>query len=196
LSELRLFDSTRGDVDSVAFDRDPVFRLVEHGDVMRFPMYATLVYAALVAATPAFAISPDWAQCHDIETKAAADQARAACDRILNDRSEAPNYAMALRNRCMIDKSAGDYDQGIADCNQAIKMEPKSSIGYERRGDIWYLERNYDRAIADFDQAILFDPNNAFAIYSRGLSRRARGENALGDADIAHAKQLRPDIDK
>jgi tetratricopeptide (TPR) repeat protein len=123
--------------------------LVECGEVMGFPMCGRLVCIALVVATPAFGASPDWAQCHDVVTKAAADQARAACDRILNDRSEAPNYAMALRNRCMIDKTAGDYDQGIADCDQAIKAEPKSSVAYERRGDIWYLERNYDRAIAD-----------------------------------------------
>jgi tetratricopeptide (TPR) repeat protein len=168
--------------------------LVEHGDVMRFPMCGKLLYMALSVATPAFGASPDWAQCHDVDTKAAADQARAACDRILNDHSEAPNYAMALRNRCMIDKTAGDYDQGIADCNQAIKIEPRSSVAYERRGDIWYAQHDYDRAIADFDQAISFDPNNAYAIYTRGLSRRAKGENALGDADITHAKQLRPDV--
>jgi hypothetical protein len=51
-----------------------------------------------------------------------------------------------------------------------------------------------DRAILDFGQAIRIDPNLAVAYNGRGLAERAKGDSAGGDADIAKAKQLNPNV--
>ena len=51
-----------------------------------------------------------------------------------------------------------------------------------------------DHAIADFNAAIGLDPKLAFAYFSRGLARRAQGDTAGADADIAKAKELNPSL--
>jgi tetratricopeptide (TPR) repeat protein len=161
---------------------------------MRLPMCGMLVFAALVAATPAFALSPFWDQCKDVNNPDAADQNIEACNRILEDRNEAENRAMALRNRCGIYYTKNDYDHALADCNQAIKMEPQSKIAYNRRGLVWYSKGDNDRAIADFDQAIRIDPQFAYALFNRGLAWRAKGDNRRADADKAKAIRLDPKL--
>jgi hypothetical protein len=89
----------------------------------------TIIIAALfMSATDlAFGWSPKWDQCKDINNKATADRALAACNDILKDRSEQPNYAMALRNRCGIKYTKGDYDGALADCDRALELEPTSA---------------------------------------------------------------------
>lgn len=163
---------------------------------MRLPICGVLVFVALTAAAPAFGQNPNWKQCADVNNKDVADQSLAACNRILNDRSEAKNHPMALRNRCGIYYTKDDYERALADCNQAARREPQSAIVYDRRGLIWRAKGDNNRAIADFDQAIRINANYARAFYHRGSAKRAKGDTAGGDADIARAKQIDPDIDK
>jgi tetratricopeptide (TPR) repeat protein len=59
---------------------------------------------------------------------------------------------------------------------------------------LYAAKGDYDRAIADFDQAIRLDPKLALAYYQRGFAKRAKGDAAGGDADIATAKQLHPTL--
>jgi tetratricopeptide (TPR) repeat protein len=153
-----------------------------------------LVFVALVAAAPAFGASPDWERCKDVNNKDTSDRSLAACNRILNDSREAKYHPMALRNRCGIYYTKGDYERALADCNQAWRREPQSAIVYNRRGLIWYSKGDNTRAIADYDQAILLDSKYALAYYNRGLAKRANADTAGGDADIALAKRLQPDV--
>jgi hypothetical protein len=51
-----------------------------------------------------------------------------------------------------------------------------------------------DRAIADYDQVIRLQPNYAAALYWRGMAKRFKAGDAGGDADIAAAKKLNPNI--
>jgi hypothetical protein len=44
------------------------------------------------------------------------------------------------------------------------------------------------------ERAIRLNPNLAEAFYNRGLAKRAKGDSAGGDADIAKAKQLNPSV--
>ena len=163
---------------------------------MRLPICGLLVFAMLTAAAPAFGESADWKQCAEVNNKDAVAKSLAACNRILKDKREAQYHTMALRNRCGIYYTNNDYERALADCNRAVRQEPKSQIVYDRRGLIWHVKGDYDRAIADFDQAIRINPNYARALYHRGTSKQANGDNAGGDADIARAKQIDPDIDK
>lgn len=163
---------------------------------MRLPFCGTLVLAGVVASAPAYAANPLWDQCKDVNNPQTADEALAACIRLFNDKSEAKNQAMILRNRCGIYYTKNDYDHALADCNQALRLEPDSAIGYNRRGLIWYQMQRYDTAIGDFDQAIRIDANFAYAYFNRGLTRRAKGETDQADADRAEAIRLDPKLAK
>jgi len=161
---------------------------------MRLPICWTVMLVALAASVPAFALSPEWDQCADVNNVDTADKSLAACNRILNDRGEAKNHAMAFRNRCAIRYTKSDYDPALADCNTAARMEPQSAIVYNRRGLIWFAKGDDERAIADFDQAIRIKPDFAHAYFNRGLAWRKKGDNARADADKAKALRLDPKV--
>jgi tetratricopeptide (TPR) repeat protein len=163
---------------------------------MRLPIYGMLVLAGLLASAPVHALSPLWDQCKDVNNPDTTEESLAACTRLLNDRREAKNHAMVLRNRCGIYYTKSDYDHALADCNRALRMESNSAIGYNRRGLIWYRMKKYDAAIDDFDQALRIDANFAYGYFNRGLARRAKGDTADGDADTAEAIRLDPKLAK
>ncbi len=163
---------------------------------MRLPIYGLMMCAGLAASAPAHAANPLWDQCKDVNNPSTAEQSLAACSRLLADRSEAKNQAMILRNRCGIYYTKNDYDRALADCDQALSMEPNSAIGYNRRGLIWYQTKRYESAIADFTQALRLDANFAYAYFNRGLARRAQGDTGGADADRAEAIRLDPKLAK
>jgi tetratricopeptide (TPR) repeat protein len=163
---------------------------------MRLPIHAMLVLAGLLASAPAWAENPLWDQCRDVNNPDTADESLAACNRLLDDRSEAKNHAMVLRNRCGIYYTKNDYESALADCNQALRMEPNSAIGYNRRGLIWYRQDDYDRAIEDFNRAIRLDANFAYAYFNRGLAWRKKGDTGRADADETEAIRLDPNLAK
>ena len=163
---------------------------------MRLPMFAILVLAGLLASAPGRAASPLWDQCKDVNNLDTADKSLAACSRLLEDRSEAKNEAMILRNRCGIYYTKKDYDRALVDCNRALRLEPDSSIGYNRRGLIWYQIEQYVSAIGDFNQAIRIDANFAYAYFNRGLAWRAKGDSGQADRDRAEAIRLDPQLAK
>ena len=69
----------------------------------------------------------------------------------------------------------GEHDKVIADCDAAIKLDPKYVIGYQCRGDAWLAKRDLDKAIADFTRAIQLDARNAYAYSRRGWAWSRRG---------------------
>jgi tetratricopeptide (TPR) repeat protein len=163
---------------------------------MRLPIFGFVVVAGLLSSTPAHALNPLWDQCKDVNNRKTADEALAACGRLLNDKSEAKNQAMILRNRCGIYYTKTDYDRALADCNQALSIDPESAIGYNRRGLISYQTKRYDSAIADFTQALRLDASFAYAYFNRALARRAKGDAGGADADQAEAIRLDPKLAK
>jgi tetratricopeptide (TPR) repeat protein len=163
---------------------------------MRLPIRGLLVCAALIASAPAFGINPLWNQCSDVNNPETTDRSLSACTRLLNDRSEAKNHAMAYRNRCGIWYTKNDYDSALADCNEAIRMESGSAIGFNRRGLVWYQKGDNERAIADFDRAIGIDSKFAYAYFNRALAWRAKGDKGRADADEAEAIRLDPKLAK
>ena len=69
----------------------------------------------------------------------------------------------------------GDYDQAIADYNQAIRLNPNYGMAYYNRGSAYADKRDYDRAIADFEVALRINPNDANARTNLEAARRERG---------------------
>jgi tetratricopeptide (TPR) repeat protein len=116
-------------------------------------------------------------------------------DRAIADYTEAikldPKYADAYGNRGNAYRDEHDLDHAFADYNEALQIRP-GAIDYFNRGNAYYVKDDYDRAIADYSEAIKLDPGFARAYYNRGLARRAKGDSAGGDADIAMARQRAP----
>ena len=68
--------------------------------------------------------------------------------------------------------------------------------GSEGLGELfeYHIEALSEQENIDFDQAIGTNPNNAFALFNRGMAKKALGDGAGGDADIAKARSIQPDI--
>jgi tetratricopeptide (TPR) repeat protein len=48
----------------------------------------------------------------------------------------------------------GDFDNAIADCTEAIRLDPKDALAYLNRGLAYRSKGDSDKAIADFKEAI------------------------------------------
>jgi tetratricopeptide (TPR) repeat protein len=103
------------------------------------------------------------------------------------------NFAAAIDNRCWARAVVGILKQALADCNQALRLMPSNAATLDSRGFVFLKMMHFDAAVSDFDAALRVDPKLAFALYGRGLAR-LKNEDAAGEADIAAAKLLQPDI--
>jgi tetratricopeptide (TPR) repeat protein len=83
----------------------------------------------------------------------------------------------------------GNYDQAIANYNQAICICPDDAVAYNNRGYDWYMKNDFDKAIADYNQALVLCPKYAEVYSNRGAAWDAKGEpdRALGDYNEAVA---------
>ncbi len=88
----------------------------------------------------------------------------------------AVSYASRARVWCY----HGDYDKTLADCNEALKLDPDLALAFSRRGRAWAGKGELDKAIADFDAALRLDPKDAHA-----YTHRARAHNERGDYELA-----------
>ncbi|MGB1251759.1 MAG: tetratricopeptide repeat protein [Candidatus Promineifilaceae bacterium] len=81
------------------------------------------------------------------------------------------------------------YEQALADYDQAIAPNPEYATAYNNRGNTYYTLEQYEQALADYDQAIALNPEYATAYNNRGLTYRKleQYEQALADYDQAIA---------
>ncbi len=93
---------------------------------------------------------------------------------------------------CAFVGAKGDYDKMIADCTEAIRLDPKFARAYAGRGYAWYFKGDYDKAISDDNEAIRLDPRSATSYYNRGNSRQAKAEYRQALSDYGEAVRVRP----
>jgi tetratricopeptide (TPR) repeat protein len=67
---------------------------------------------------------------------------------------------------------------------------------YVNRGNAYTYKSLFDRAIQDFNRAIELDPNDALAYFSRGQAKLNKGDRVGGNADIAKARSIDPNVGK
>ena len=103
----------------------------------------------------------------------------------------------ALNSRCLARALLGqELQAALADCNDAVKAQPKIPAFLDSRGLVYLRLGNYDKAIADYDAALSMAPKSTAARYLRGVARTRQGHTAEGQADIAAAVAQSPDIGK
>lgn len=121
----------------------------------------------------------------------------------------------ALGMRCWAHAAANtQLDQALADCNQAMHTKLVASYSPLWRlthqappGPGWILRSrslvylrmgDFDKAIADDNAALaqIHSDESADPLYLRALAELRKGLKSQGQADLAAARKLQPDIDK
>jgi hypothetical protein len=88
---------------------------------------------------------------------------------------------------------AGRYDDAIATCNEAIRLNPQDANAYHCRGRAYHYRNqagDLGRAIADFTESIHIAPNEAESYYSRSIAYRDQGDAKAATKDEMTAREL------
>jgi tetratricopeptide (TPR) repeat protein len=124
---------------------------------------------------------------------AGGEAAIAACTRIIASGSARGG---SLTNpyvvRCHLWNRKREYDRALADCGEALRLDPRLALGHHGRCWAWNEKKDHDRAIAECNEAIRLDPRHAGAFTLRGLAWSAKGEHARAIADHDQAVRLDP----
>jgi tetratricopeptide (TPR) repeat protein len=123
-----------------------------------------IVLAAVMAGALSILAGCDQSSTECFDISRGPDHTIAACTQALN-RVQAPrDHATAYMYRCEAYTRKQEFAKALADCNEAIELDPKNVAAYFTRGNVHYANKDYDRAIVDFSKSIELDPK-----YYRGL---------------------------
>jgi tetratricopeptide (TPR) repeat protein/predicted aspartyl protease len=101
----------------------------------------------------------------------------------------------AYNARCWAQSRLGAaLDQGIKDCDKAIRLTPNNPVTLESRGLARLQMGDFDRAITDYNASLKLQPRNPWALYGRGLAQARKQKTAAAEEDFAAATALAPHI--
>lgn len=107
-----------------------------------------------------------------------------------------PGQAMLLNSRCWIKGTQQlQLDTALKDCTKAIELSDGPAAALDSRAMVYFRLHRLDDALADLAAALTRNPDLPGSLYLRGVIRRETGDKNAGDADIAAARGLRPEID-
>jgi len=134
----------------------------------------------------------DWNACTIDDPK----RSLAACKSLINPAAKGARGEAAARLADGLSLAwQGNIDRAIVAFDQAIVINPKSSLAYLNRGLAWRQKGDGNRALIDLDQAVKLAPNTARGYYNRGLLLRERGDDRRAKADQTRAVDLDPDYE-
>ncbi|MHC4756904.1 MAG: tetratricopeptide repeat protein [Planctomycetota bacterium] len=84
------------------------------------------------------------------------------------------------------------WDEGIAEYNKALELNPRFAIAYRTRGFAYCGKGKDDRAISDFTKAIEINPRYADAYFFRGFAFGGKGQYDQAISDYSKAIELNP----
>ena len=100
--------------------------------------------------------------------------------------------SLALCNRGYCLEKLGRRDEALRDFNEAIKLSPNTSWGFEARAKLHQDKGETDQALADFSEAIRLDPNAIDSLERRAAMYLARQDADRAIADLREAIRARP----
>lgn len=87
-----------------------------------------------------------------------------------------------------------ELDKAEADCRRALRLTADDPNALDSLGWVQLRQNRFDRSIYQFDAALEKQPKLASSLYGRGIDKLRMGNKAGGEADIAAASAIRPDI--
>jgi tetratricopeptide (TPR) repeat protein len=104
------------------------------------------------------------------------------------------NLAQAVGARCWVRALANnDLEAALADCDSAMRRD-RNSVLMTYRGLVFYRMGRLDEALAQYAAAIKAQPRAALALYLRGLAEEKKGDRTDGEADLAAAHAIAPNL--
>ena len=165
---------------------------------MRISALLSGVAVLFVVAGPVLvpqAAADDFATCRD----ASGDEAIAACTHAISSGGwRGLDLAAAYDHRCHAYNGKGDSAHAIADCSDAIRINPRyqyAYVFYADRGDAYRAKGDLDRAITDYNEAIRLDSNYADAYNDRGRAYETKANYDRAIADYSEAISLNPNYE-
>lgn len=108
-----------------------------------------------------------------------------------------PGNAGLLNARCWTRGTNNvALDGALRDCTKAIELADVPAAALDSRAMVYYRMGRFDDALADLDAALEDAPDLGASRYMRGVVLRRLGKTAAGDAELAQARMIAPQIDK
>jgi tetratricopeptide (TPR) repeat protein len=104
-----------------------------------------------------------------------------------------PTLEALWSGRCWTRAIVGELQAALADCNEALRLESNVAT-FDSRGLTYLKMGQWDLAINDYSSALQSDPKLASSLYGRGLAKLMKGDTSGGNADLAAAKAIEPNI--
>ncbi len=102
-----------------------------------------------------------------------------------------PQWHMEL---ALVHIACQDFNDAIAACNEAIRLDPYLAKAYHNRGFVRHVQHHLSAAAADFTKAIQLNSEFAEAYNSRGILQAERGDYRSAIADFQAAVRLMPHL--
>src|SRR4051794_17658754 len=149
---------------------------------------------AIAAISPALAQSQGEATLCNADNAKSPDEVIGVCSLVI-DTADVPGAVrmQALLARAELRRSQQQFDQAIADCNEAIRLDPAAPAGFDCRGNALAGKKGYLRALDDFDRAIRLDPTVVRGFSARGSTFCLIREHRLGGRGFRQGIRRRPD---
>jgi len=103
-----------------------------------------------------------------------------------------PQGAEAFVERATARLNQEDYPGVIADCEEALKRDPRIALAYSLRGRALSQEGSPERALEDLNRAVELAPDHA-NYFQRAATYQQLGQHKLALADLDEVIALKPD---
>jgi len=102
---------------------------------------------------------------------------------------------IALNGRCWTRALGGiGLDLALKDCNAALSAMPHNVAFLDSRGLVRVRLGQYVQAIVDYNEVLAANGKIAWSLYGRGIAKLRLGQKEAGEADLAKAKALEPEL--
>jgi len=155
---------------------------------------------AIAEFTEAVRVKPDSAEAHALRGLAFVlgrkpDKAIPDCDEALRIDGKSA-LAFAARGGAYVERlhqnDDGDHKKAVADCSEAIRLNPGLVWGYVFRSEALADKADYDAALADAEKAIALEPRSPLGYDCRGYVWYSKKEYGKAIDDFTEAVRLDP----